>query len=437
MVMNIILAVIFVIEFSLALLFAWLRGFLRTTVKLGAAIVAGLLSFVLTLAAGGLFEGLAKLGAEIIAKLFSKVGLTANALTEVLPQLLTAALKPIAFAVIFFALKTLFDIIIFFVLLRHPNVKLFKGQIAVTFIAGALIGLLCFWVAMVPLGGTVRLISTAIPKTEKTEKIVSNALGLDSNFALGLTKILGGEKLYDELTKIKINNKETTLIEEAKPLAKLAESKINGFKDQNLSDLAESIANSETGKTIVSEELKKAVEKWKDGEKSEGIQILTGDKNKDELAQKLLEQIEESQPEKVDEVLDFLEDFKELEDDFSGEKFVELMKEAEENEAMKPFSNDMIKWYLHLAEKSLEVDATEEIEKISINDATAEETDKLFTNMKELTDAISGFEDRLIQTDGEITEEEYDVFRKSLEPLTKDEIIGGAVSKLISEYDKK
>lgn len=420
MILNIILVTVFVIEFSLALLLAYLRGFLNTGIKLGGTVIALAASFGITLLAGNVFGGPANAVANVISKLLEGYGIETSTLSEILPKIALAIIKPIAFVLIFFFLKLVFDLVIYIVLRKKTKKKLFKGQLPVTLVMGGLIGIICFWVVMVPVTGMMGCF----------ENISSE------NIVIKASKKLGGEESFDALTKLEINEKETNLRREVAPLTKLAEEVSKENNEQSISDIAKIIESTETGKIIVKDEIQKSVDKWKNGEESRGITVLSGDEKTDEIAVKLLEYVEKSDVKDTDKVLEFLDDFKELGEDADAEKYVELIQKANENEAMEPFSDELLRWYLKCAEEALGVDVSEDIEKVSMEGASESEKKELYQKLMNMAEKVDLFEDKLFGT-GEFTEEEFNVLKNALIRLEEDPIVGGCVTKIITEYEKR
>ena len=461
------------------------RGLFATLLHILGLLVAAVAAVFLTPTVMGWFAGpLAKAGENALG---SAGGFLAqNTVIETAVKGIPAAvLRPFVFVIIFFVVKIVLDIIVFFACNNgRGDVIDFKGQKAVAALLGVVIACVCLWMAEMPVMGTIRtgaqIVKWGAGNTERIQAVSGVGLPKDIlDFAsdagdsrmLKLTDgTLKGGVLYDKLATVEAGGKKASLPEELPVLLRIADDLLavagndgqetdphgedaGKKKGDAIRDIADALGESVIGSEAVKEELGKAVEQWRKGDEYLGFSINPDDDATKELAEAFVDCVDEVPSDKISDVLGFIADvadvaeaggssggtkdaIKELFSTMDPEKIAGILDTAYHNEAMKPFSDAMVKWFLKRAADALEVNADDEIAKVSLTGATEEEFEDLKTKLIDAFTTAQGFSDKLYSGE-ELTEEEEDRLNEAISKLESNKIVGAAVKKIVTEADKK
>ena len=477
--------VLFLIVIGTSIALAVRRGLFATILHIAGLLVATVAAVVLTPPVMKLFEGsLAKAGANAVN---SSEGFLAqnSVIEEAVKGIPAAVLRPFVFVAVFFLVKIIIDIVVFFTCNNgRGDLIEFKGQKAVAAVLGVIIACVCLWMFEMPVMGTIRtgaqIVKWGAGNADKIGAV--SGVGMpkdildfasdagDSNMLKLTDGTLKGGVLYNKLATVEAGGEKASLPEELPVLLRIADDLMAaaGKSEQQQSgsqegggtqktgdairDIAEALGQSVIGSAAVKEEIGKAVEQWKKGDEYLGILVKTDDEATNELADAFVDCIGDAPPEKVADVLNFIADVADvaeggaggdgkeaLKDIFSKmdvNTVVDILDTAYHNESMKPFSDAMVKWFLKRAADALEVNADDEIAKVSVANATEEEFKDLTDKLVSAFATAESFSDKLY-TGEELTEEEENKLNEAISTLESNLIVGRAVKKIADEADKK
>ncbi|MBQ7444736.1 MAG: CvpA family protein [Clostridia bacterium] len=331
-------------------------------------------------------------------------------------------------------------------------------------------------------------------------------------------------KLFDSLVSIEVDGKRMSLPKQVKPITSMVDSVMKlanigksgsdesagGITKQDLSDtfrsLAKDIAEADLVASVLSDEMKTAAAKWKNGETYLGTKLIDGQSKTDDLMMGLIDCIEGADQKGISDILTFAADVTDLipdsvlngsgskdpkelmpegysEEDlpswFKPENYPNGLKEeylpegcslsefpegfvddfnrlilknkqdenksllAEfdmkaavkvvntslENETMLPFSEAAIKWVLTRLAESVNSDASEEISRITLDNADKKDIKELEDMMDRMVEKVLSIQDKLIEGTA-LTREEEDVFLDAMEELKTNGIVGEAITKI-------
>ncbi len=118
------------------------------------------------------------------------------------------------------------------------------------------------------------------------------------------------------------------------------------------------------------------------------------------------------------------------------ESAVGLIGKAFDNDTMKPFSEALIKWILRRAAEAVEVNADEEIDRISLSESSSEDVKELQDLLAGMVNTAIKFQEKLTN-DEKLTKEEQDILVDAVGKLQENKIIGAAVKKIYDGAKQK
>lgn len=281
---------------ALAAFLAYRRGFFKSVVKCGIAVLSLALAILITkLFSSALQTSFAALTDTVLNIIgtqgsFEELISSSRSFEILLSALPVAIVAPLVFVAVFFILKFIFDIVFYIIgktVIKDRVVIDFKYSKYVSCALGCVIAFLCIYTALVPINGFVSIGANIyeVVKTvsdDGTPKALDGFVdGLNKNPVKVVTYATGGRAIFNTLTTFEIEGETYSIGRELTGLSVVASRAVslsrtdaaNWGKDQAkaLREIPDALKDTKILTTIVSDILRVASSAWSEGEKFIGI----------------------------------------------------------------------------------------------------------------------------------------------------------------------